>query len=489
MRVPRKSELERLQGLYKTDARIGEVLNVPEYLVAYWRRKKRIARFSAPKFSQQQIADLWARFGDDFRCGRELNISKAAFYSWRRKYEIRDRPAFLKLEQLELRLAGGEATAEPPVLASPRTATLKIWQRCHSERVSGDIAADWRLACRPEPEDEFVALSPGSDIAWPRSNPQPEALPAGEISQSTWISPDFGSIEWQLVESRAILPGRFLLGPKGIAPGIGGIACLCLDENAAHTLPRVIKIELTRKLSPRIEVEDIIAAAFTHGADSDWSDAIVEFLGVPIERLSLDRKVKLCSLAVEFGAQAALCAFDDVIRRHFGGLLKGHFPLCHPDRTAVYAGEHFLEGRGIDQRVLVLERGEAPKVAQMRDVKSGGVLIGPEALPYEIELAAELLRGRRIPADRPFLVAPATPSVYRLAQRRGWAEMIVSAGGSILDVGLTRRLGMTGLLNLTTSGQEVAWCTRPPGSSWSAVGQTLILGSVHSAVEQLGPLF
>jgi hypothetical protein len=480
--------LERLQGLYKSDARIADVLNVPEYLVAYWRRKKRIPRFSAPKFSHQQIADVWARFGDDFRCGRELNISKAAFYSWRRKYEIKDRPAFLKLEQLELRLAGSDVSAEPPVLASPRTAALKIWHRCHSEWASDDIAADWRLTSRSDSGDDSLALSPGPDVMWPRSSPQPEAFPAGEIPQAAWISPDFGSIEWQLVESRAILPGRLLVGPKGLATGIGGIACLYLEESAARNLPRVIKIEVTRKLGPRVEVEDIIAAALAQKAESDWSDAIVEFLGGPIERLSLDRKVKLCSLAVKFGAQAALCAFDDIIRRHFGGLLKGHFPLCHPDRTAAYDGEHFLEGRGIEQHVIALDRDGSHEVAQARDVKSGGVLLGPQALPYEIELAAELLRGRRIPADRPFLVAPATPSVYRLAQRRGWAEMIVAAGGSVLDVGLTRRLGITGLLNLATGGQEAVWCTRPPCSYGLADGRVLVLGSVHSVVEQLGPL-
>ncbi len=488
MRVPRKTELERLQGLYKTDARIAEMLSVPEYLVAYWRRKKRISRFNAPKFSHQQIADVWARFGDDFRCGRELNISKAAYYSWRRKYEIKDRPAFLKLEQLELRLAGGEAAIAPLVLASPRTATLKIDQRCHSEWPSAEVAADWRFGRQPDSEDGYVALSPGPEIVWPRSTPQSEALPINDIQQPVWISPDFGSVEWQLVESRAILPGRCLVGPHGVAPGIGGIACLCLDEDSARTLPRVVRIEVMRKVGPRVDVEDIVAAALIRKADCDWSGAIVEFLGGPVERLSLDRKVKLCSMAVDFGAQAALCAFDDVIRRHFGGLLKGHFPLCHPDRTAVYDGEHFIEGRGVEPRVVVFREGGSWEVMSAHDAGSGGVLIGPCALPYEIELAAELLRGRRIPADRPFLVAPATPSVYRLAHRRGWAEMIVAAGGSVLDVGLTRRLGTTGLLKLAAGDRETVWCTRPPEGKSRTQKRPLVVGCVHSIVDQLGPL-
>ena len=69
MKIPRKSDLIRLQEVYKPDDKIAEALGgIPEYLVAYWRRKKGVPLWSEPKFSQQQIGELWERFGDDFRC-------------------------------------------------------------------------------------------------------------------------------------------------------------------------------------------------------------------------------------------------------------------------------------------------------------------------------------------------------------------------------------------------------------------------------------
>jgi homoaconitase/3-isopropylmalate dehydratase large subunit len=138
---------------------------------------------------------------------------------------------------------------------------------------------------------------------------------------------------------------------------------------------------------------------------------------------------------------------------------------------------------------VILSGSGSWEVVPTHDAESGGVLIGPCALPYEIELAAELLRGRRIPAERPFLVAPATPSVFRLAHRRGWAEMIVAAGGSVLDVGLTRRLGTMGLLKLATGDRGTVWCTRPPEGKSRTQERPLVVGSVHSIVDQLGPLF
>ncbi len=106
-KIPTKAELIQLQKLYKTDDKIAERLgNVTPQLVAYWRRKKNIPKHSFPKFAESEIRDLWEQYGDDYRCGLELGISKAAFYNWRRRYGIKEKPSFLKLEQLELDLGG-----------------------------------------------------------------------------------------------------------------------------------------------------------------------------------------------------------------------------------------------------------------------------------------------------------------------------------------------------------------------------------------------
>ena len=126
-KIPTKSELIQLQRLYKTDEKIGERLGgVPAYLVAYWRRKKNVAKHSQPKFSEKEILNLWERYGDDDKCGLELGISKAAFYNWRRKYNIKEKPAFLKLEQLELNFPGLKPNSGAISLYNKQTIVQKI---------------------------------------------------------------------------------------------------------------------------------------------------------------------------------------------------------------------------------------------------------------------------------------------------------------------------------------------------------------------------
>jgi len=76
MKIPRKSDLISLQEVYKTDDKIAErwaESRVPHRLLA---SEKGVAPYSEAKFSEKQIRELWERFGDDFRCGRELNLSR-----------------------------------------------------------------------------------------------------------------------------------------------------------------------------------------------------------------------------------------------------------------------------------------------------------------------------------------------------------------------------------------------------------------------------
>jgi hypothetical protein len=119
----------------------------------------------------------------------------------------------------------------------------------------------------------------------------------------------------------------------------------------------------------------------------------------------------------------------------------------------------------------------------------GGVIVGPNAMPYEIETAAELVRGRRIGADRSLLVCPATPGVYRLAQRRGWIDTIMAAGGSVLDVGFTHRMGAERLLDVAAGESSLIYCSHPISDTSLSNNERVRLATVRTAIEQLDFLF
>jgi len=67
--------------------------------------------------------------GDDEKAGLELGISKAAFYNWRRRYGLRQKPEFLKLEQLELNFPGMVVPSHTNSLYGKRTVAQKIFAK------------------------------------------------------------------------------------------------------------------------------------------------------------------------------------------------------------------------------------------------------------------------------------------------------------------------------------------------------------------------
>jgi homoaconitase/3-isopropylmalate dehydratase large subunit len=74
------------------------------------------------------------------------------------------------------------------------------------------------------------------------------------------------------------------------------------------------------------------------------------------------------------------------------------------------------------------------------------VVVGPDALPYEIAYAAEAFAGRRIPRTVSVIVMPISAETICDSRRRGWLENLVSAGASLVDPRMAARLGLASIL-------------------------------------------
>ncbi len=472
MKIPRKKDLLKLQKQYKTDKKIGEALGgVPEYLVAYWRRKKKIPPYSAPKFSRKEIEEAWLRHGDDFKAGRELNLSKVAFYSWRRKYGISEKPTHLKLEQLELRFTAAmdnAAIAGRAKGSAPAPTTLKLWRRMAQNSTDGQLTPDWHFREHNGPKSGTGLFELYSGLGMHQDGNCPDhadtKLMRPPVGQSLWGDCLFGRTDWQLIENRIIRPGETISGCAHELGGLGGIAALCLGENLEQ--PKAIcKVEFARQASHRACVEDRFLDLLNRYPAAEWQDAVLEFEGTTVERLTIDRKIKLTQLATAFGAAAAICPFDEVIRKHFPRNMKAKFIKAFPDRGAHYDREFLLESRLKDVRVGVFDGSwsiHSGEDAAGNEIET--IIIGPDALPYEIAYAAEILSGYHIPTNVTVFVMPVSASTIFDSHRRGWLERLVTAGASIVDRRVSVNIDLDKFL-----GQGDVLSTRPPENLKSVI--------------------
>ncbi len=455
MKMPTKAELLRLQKRYHTDKRIAEALggNVTEHLVQYWRRKKGIPRKSFPKYSEADIRELWERFGDDFRCGRELGLSKAGFYSWRRRYGIKEKPRTLKLEQLELRFGSEPKMGRNGVFIEYyRTAAEKILARCAGLKVAqcGDtvsISPDLIILSAADPR-QLDSLRISSKVA-DRIRLVTGLRASASIGKARGLK-TIGSI-FSLLQSSDIVPSIAVVHNDCLAGGLSAVSVLSLNTDHSQTVqvlrtgklslrvPAVVRITLQERLQRGVTAFDIYSYAVSNLPKSVFQNHIIEYAGDVVEKLDIYERICLCHLTQAAGAICGYTAFDETTRRFLARRGHGDFKAWFSDSKAYYHQDYALTVSGLEPQVVPAgdpisssRVKDAPEIEPVDVVFMGGPCAGGiEA----IKQVSELLRGRAISESTRLFVSPLTEYVYLEAMKRRFLIPIVEAGGTILPAG------------------------------------------------------
>lgn len=473
-KIPTKSELIQLQRLYKTDEKIGERLGgVPAYLVAYWRRKKNVPKHSQPKFAEKEILNLWERFGDDDKCGLELGISKAAFYNWRRKYNIKEKPSFLKLEQLELNFPGLKPNSGAISLYNKQTIVQKI-VALQLESESIEIGQEYEI----EPD---VVLSNGScekilkaftesktDLVWNpnrisisltqtnssknNSNPDTDKL-IREFVKRQGIKGFFESTQGcshqVMLESGKILPGQFVIGSDSYTLSHGAISAYgqtVPEESIAKvwstgrttiTVPQTVRIEINGRRSRGVYGKDIALLLLKELQDENLAGKSIEFYGNVISQMSISERFTLCNLSKKLGVVSAICPFDSVTRRYLTGRTLEHFNPIIADKNAEYENLFQLQIDSLNPLAASCKDDSITNLAELENIPVQLIIIGTSnnGRFEDLRTAAEILKGRHLSPDCRLMVYPGSRSVYLEALKKGLIRVLVEAGATILFPG------------------------------------------------------
>jgi len=473
--IPTKTELLQLQKLYKTDERIGERLGgVPAYLVAYWRRKKNIPKYSLPKFSESEIRNLWERYGDDEKSGLELGISKAAFYNWRRRYGIREKPAFLKLEQLELNFPGSQQPAHVSSLYGKRSVAQKILASL-TERdrleVGEEVEVEPDLVIAPGGAGSVVEgfRKKSSEFVW---NPNKIVVtldylrtlngraPASahkmirEFTRRQGIKSFYdlreGTGHQLVIEKGLVLPGQFLLCPERQMAGYGAMAALALGADPetmaevwatgklAVKVPETVRIVVSGRRYRGVYAADVALSIIKQLGPGSLEGKVVEYAGSSVSQMTIGERYALASLSSATGAAATICAYDATTRRYLTGRTMTRFQPVMPDKDAEY---HQIYQVNIDQLTPKIERQgadrEVRELAEVDGLTVNQVILGTcTAGRFEdLRVAADVLKGKQVHADCRLIIIPGSRAVYLEALKKGLIRVFVEAGAAVMFPG------------------------------------------------------
>lgn len=259
-----------------------------------------------------------------------------------------------------------------------------------------------------------------------------------------------------LPEKGHALPGYLIVGSDShttthgafgaFAAGIGRTEAATVMATGEIWLmvPQSFRLIVEGRLDKGVYAKDLILYIIGElGADGADYRA-VEFAGSVIREMSVASRMVLCNMAAEMGAKTGAVEPDDKTLAWLKGRTSARFHEVLADPDASY--ERVIEYDVSNLLPQVAKPHTVDNVAPVTNVLGTRIdqaLIGTctDGRLEDLQVAADILRGRKIAPSVRLLILPASREVLSAALAEGIIEELVAAGAVILNPGCGPCLG------------------------------------------------
>jgi 3-isopropylmalate/(R)-2-methylmalate dehydratase large subunit len=274
-----------------------------------------------------------------------------------------------------------------------------------------------------------------------------------------------------------------------IAFGIGTseVEHVLATQTLPQAKPKTMAVNVVGQLTPGVTAKDLILALITQETTGGGRGYIVEYRGPAIEALSMEGRMTVSNMSIEWGARAGMIAPDETTFAYLKGrpfAPKGadwdaavaNWRSLRTDDGAVFDKEVTLDaaaitpfvtwgtnpGQGAPLSASVpdpdsfdsdAERSAAHRALEymaltpgtpLRDIPVDVVFLGSctNGRLEDLRAAAGVLRGRRVADGVRMLVVPGSAAVRAEAEQEGLHEVFTAAGAEWRFAGCSMCLGM-----------------------------------------------
>jgi len=259
-----------------------------------------------------------------------------------------------------------------------------------------------------------------------------------------------------LPERGYALPGALILGSDShtttygafgaFAAGIGRseAAVLWATDRLWLKVPETYQVEVEGTFPPRVSAKDLILHIIGElGGDGALYKA-VEFCGPTIEKMSIAGRMVLCNMAAEMGAKIGYIPPDEKSFQWLAPRIKGDYEVIASDPDATYERVLHYNVNNLPPKVACPHQVDNVKaVDEVAGIKIHQALIGTctNGRMEDLEVAASILKGKKIAPGVRLLVFPASWEVYREGWVKGVLLQLADAGAIIMNPGCGPCLG------------------------------------------------
>jgi 3-isopropylmalate/(R)-2-methylmalate dehydratase large subunit/methanogen homoaconitase large subunit len=203
-------------------------------------------------------------------------------------------------------------------------------------------------------------------------------------------------------------------------------------------VPASVKVTLTGILHPGVYAKDVVLELLRRVKGDGLIYKSVEFSGELIENLPISQRFIFCNMTCELGGKCGVIAYDRTTQEYLKNRTTVPYESIYPDPDASYEQEIALDASNVSPMIALpgdVDRGVPIDKAAGTKIDQAFLGSCTNARVDDLEVAAAILRGRKVHPKVRLLVVPASAQEGLEALRRGYMEIFQEAGAIILPSG------------------------------------------------------
>lgn len=246
-----------------------------------------------------------------------------------------------------------------------------------------------------------------------------------------------------MVEHQFVKPGDLFMGADSHTPTYGALAAMACGVGSTDLaavmktgkiwlkVPETIRIICNGQLQDGVTAKDLILYLVGKISISGATYQSVEFHGEAFEKMTLASRMTICNMVAEMGGKTGFV--------HPKGLqLDYSFDPIFPDTNAHYIQTFEFDISDLQAQISIPE---SPDSVENIDTHEGQKIdyafIGTccNGRLEDLQMAAQVLKGKHIAQGVRFIIAPASRSVMLDAIADGTLQHLIEAGAAIINPG------------------------------------------------------
>lgn len=257
---------------------------------------------------------------------------------------------------------------------------------------------------------------------------------------------------------RFAIPGQTLLGSDSHTPTAGGMGMLAIGAGGVDVavamasgeyciiMPRIVKVNLIRKLNPWVSAKDIILELLKRATVKGGVGKIFEYAGEGVKNLTVPQRATITNMGAELGATTSIFPSDEITFEFLKAQKREKDYLeIQADEGAIYDEEIEIDLSQLEPLAACPHSPDkVVPVSSLKGLKINQVVIGSctNSSYDDLVRVARILKDKTIAGHVSLVVAPGSKQVLSMLAQNGILASLIMSGARILECACGPCIGM-----------------------------------------------